>query len=170
MYTKSCTLSLMRQHRYTIHLKWAGNLGLGTQSYKAYSRDFEVRAPGKPVFQGSADPAFRGSPEKYNPEEMLVAALSSCHKLWYLHLCAEAGITVTAYEDDASGLMAETKDGGGHFEWVRLRPKVSILESSALAQAQALHDRAHGLCFIANSCNFPVHCEPVILLADEQGS
>lgn len=160
----------MKAHHYSIHLKWTGNLGAGTQSYKSYSRDFEVRAPGKPVFRGSADSAFRGNPEKYNPEEMLVAALSSCHKLWYLHLCAEAGITVTAYEDDATGLMAETKDGGGHFQWVRLQPKVSILESTAFAQAQALHARAHSLCFIANSCNFPVHCEPIILLADEQGS
>ncbi|MEQ8704852.1 MAG: OsmC family protein [Phaeodactylibacter sp.] len=152
----------MKKHQYHLHLQWTGNTGTGTSSYTTYSRDYEIKAQGKPVLYGSADPAFRGNPERYNPEEMLVASLSACHKLWYLHLCAEAGITVVAYEDEPSGQMLQTPDGGGHFEWVELRPLVTILETAKQEQAEALHERAHQLCFIANSCNFKVSCKAKI--------
>lgn len=148
----------MKKHLYQLHLRWTGNTGTGTSSYSAYSRDYDITANGKPVLYGSADPAFRGSPERYNPEEMLVAALSACHKLWYLHLCAEAGITVVDYEDEPAGQMVQTPDGGGHFEWVELCPRVTILEPEKQLQADQLHKRAHQLCFIANSCNFQVRC------------
>jgi organic hydroperoxide reductase OsmC/OhrA len=154
----------MKKHHYQLHLQWTGNTGSGTRSYTAYSRDYEISAPGKPTLYGSADPAFRGNPERYNPEEMLVASLSACHKLWYLHLCAEAGITVVAYEDEPSGQMLQTPDGGGHFEWVELRPFVTIVETAKQEQAEALHKRAHQLCFIANSCNFKVSCKAKILV------
>ena len=148
----------MKTHQYHLHLQWTGNTGTGTRSYTAYSRDYEIKAPGKPTLYGSADPAFRGNSVRYNPEEMLVASLSACHKLWYLHLCAEAGITVVAYEDEPIGQMLQTPDGGGHFEWVELRPLVTILETAKQEQAETLHERAHQLCFIANSCNFQVRC------------
>lgn len=148
----------MEKHQYHLHLRWTGNTGSGTSSYTAYSRDYEITAQGKPALYGSADPAFRGNSKRYNPEEMLVASLSACHKLWYLHLCAEAGITVMAYEDEPEGQMVQTPDGGGHFEWVELRPRVAILEPEKQPQANQLHERAHELCFIANSCNFPVRC------------
>ena len=155
----------MKKHQYNLHLKWTGNKGTGTSSYTAYSRDHEISIPGKPVLLGSSDPSFRGNPERYNPEELLVASLSACHKLWYLHLCAEAGITVMSYEDDAHGQMAQTADGGGYFEWVELRPQVSILEEDRYEDALWLHERAHKLCFIANSCNFPVNCTAKIDVA-----
>lgn len=149
----------MKKHQYDIHLKWTGNTGHGTASYTAYGRDYEIQAPGKPVLLGSADPAFLGDPARYNPEELLVAALSACHKLWYLHLCSEAGITVTAYTDEARGQMAETAQGG-QFEWVELRPQVTIREADKRELAQALHQQAHEHCFIANSCNFEVRAIP----------
>src|SRR4051812_36775034 len=115
-----------KTHRYTTHLRWTGNLGQGTATYRGYERAHELSAPGKPVLPGSSDPAFLGDPSRYNPEELLVASLSSCHMLWYLHLCSEAGVVVSAYQDQASGELVETGDGGGKFVEVVLRPAVSL--------------------------------------------
>jgi organic hydroperoxide reductase OsmC/OhrA len=118
-----------------------------------------VSATGKHPLEGSADKPFRGDPSRWNPEELLVASLSSCHMLWYLHLCSDAGVVVTGYVDDASGTMAETEDGGGRFTEVVLRPRVTIADGSDRELAASLHEKAHHLCFIANSVNFPVRCE-----------
>jgi organic hydroperoxide reductase OsmC/OhrA len=148
------------QHRYAVQVTWTGNLGQGTSSYRAYSRNHEISAAGKPTLPGSSDPAFRGDPARYNPEELLVSSLSTCHMLWYLHLCAEARILVLQYLDEASGVMAETSDGGGRFIDVVLKPRVVIAPGGDLERAERLHARAHHLCFIANSVNFPVRCEP----------
>jgi organic hydroperoxide reductase OsmC/OhrA len=149
-----------KQKVYTVQITWTGNRGSGTSSYRAYSRSHEIHADGKPVIAGSSDPVFRGDPTRYNPEEMLVAALSACHMLWYLHLCADAGIIVEAYTDEPIGTMIETEDGGGHFTGVTLRPRVTVQSGADLERAAELHDQAHHLCFIANSVNFPVRCEP----------
>ena len=143
-----------REHRYSVNVAWTGNTGKGTSDYRSYTRDHEIRVPGKPPIHGSSDPIFRGDPVRYNPEELLVAALSSCHMLWYLHLCADAGIVVVSYEDRAEGTMEESGEGAGRFVRVMLRPDVRVTES--VEQAEALHQRAHELCFIANSVNFPV--------------
>lgn len=152
----------MKEHNYNATIRWTGNLGTGTSSYRAYSRNHEIEFPGKAVLPGSSDPAFRGDPTRYNPEEMLVASLSTCHLLWYLHLCAENNIVLTDYQDAAIGVMAESPDGSGRFLSVTLRPRAVITTESDPATARELHHRAHQLCFIANSVNFPVHCEPVI--------
>lgn len=151
-----------RSHAYPIHLTWTGNLGSGTSDYRAYSRDHEITAAGKPLLPGSSDPAFRGDPSRYNPEELLVASLSACHMLWYLHLCAEAGIVVSEYTDEARGTMLESPAGGGAFSDVVLRPMVTIQAGADAKLAEALHERAHELCFIARSVNFPVRCEPQV--------
>ena len=151
-----------KEHGYAVQIEWTGNLGQGTNSYRAYERSYEVTTEGKPAISGSSDPAFRGDPERYNPEEFLVASLSACHMLWYLHLCSDAKIIVTAYIDNASGIMAETPNGGGHFTEVVLKPVVTIQSESNVARAEQLHEKAHELCFIANSVNFPVRCEPSI--------
>jgi organic hydroperoxide reductase OsmC/OhrA len=153
----------MKQHHYAIELQWTGNQGTGTSDYRAYSRNHVLRGEGKPEIPGSSDPTFRGDRSRYNPEEMLVAALSSCHMLWYLHLCAEAGVVVESYEDSAQGTMVETADGGGKFSEVVLRPRVTLRAGSNAEKAAALHERAHHLCFIANSVNFPVQCEAEVV-------
>jgi organic hydroperoxide reductase OsmC/OhrA len=150
-----------RTHRYQTRTVWTGNTGTGTSGYRAYERAHEISAAGKPVIAGSSDPNFRGDAARYNPEELLVASLSACHMLWYLHLCAENNIVVTAYVDDAHGTMVETADGGGHFTEVTLRPVVTLAAGDA-DLAMRLHYRAHELCFIANSVNFPVRCEATI--------
>ncbi|HEY2512360.1 MAG TPA: OsmC family protein [Polyangiaceae bacterium] len=147
-------------HSYAARVVWTGNLGPGTSSYRAYSRDHEVRLPGKPPIAGSSDPAFRGDPARSNPEELLVASLSACHMLWFLHLCAEAGVVVTGYEDPATGSMEEDADGGGRFVEVVLRPQVTLADDAQRGAVAGLHERAHSLCFIARSVNFPVRCEP----------
>lgn len=149
-----------RQHHYPIQMKWTGNTGTGTGEYRSYERAHEYSVPGKPVIPGSSDPAFRGDKTRYNPEELLVMSLSSCHMLWFLHLAAEAGVVVTAYEDEASGTMVETAETGGHFTEVVLRPRVTFGADTDPSRAAALHERAHHLCFIANSVKFPVRCEP----------
>jgi organic hydroperoxide reductase OsmC/OhrA len=152
-----------RRHRYGVHIAWIGDLGSGTSSYAAYSRNHEVRAPGKPTIPGSSDPSFRGDAARWNPEELLVASLSACHKLWYLHLCADAGVVVTAYQDLAEGVMVEEAGGEGQFEQVVLRPRVTISPASDAALAKRLHEMAHEKCFIARSMAFAVTHEPVIV-------
>nr|WP_240947785.1 OsmC family protein [Planosporangium mesophilum] len=140
---------------------WTGDRGTGTSSYRAYGRAHEVTAPGLPPLPGSSDPTFRGEPDRWNPEQLLVAALSQCHMLAYLHLCAVAGVVVTGYSDTPRGVMAETADGGGHFTEVVLRPRVTVESADMVERATALHEDAHQVCFIANSVNFPVRHEPV---------
>ncbi len=151
---------MSREHSYSVSVRWTGNTGAGTSGFRNYKRDHEISAPGKPPIPASSDPAFRGDKARYNPEELLVASLSACHMLWYLHLCADVGIVVSEYHDDASGAMAETKDGGGHFTQVTLRPVVKVAGQVDPELARRLHEQAHHLCFIANSVNFPVLCEP----------
>ena len=152
----------MKQHTYKVQVDWTGNDGDGTKTYKSYRRDHTIDAEGKPPIPGSSDPSFRGDASRYNPEELLVASLSSCHMLWYLHLCAVNHLTVIEYRDAASGVMSENEDGSGEFVRVVLRPKVKIAAEDSRARAIELHHEAHKLCFIARSVNFPVEIEPEI--------
>ena len=150
-------------HRYEIEVRWTGNLGAGTADYRAYSRDHEIGARGKAgAIACSSDPAFRGDAARYNPEELLVASLSTCHMLWVLHLCADAGIVVTAYCDHATGTMIEEPDGSGRFAEVTLNPRMTITEPGRVDDAIALHERAHRMCFVANSVRFPVRHRPEV--------
>lgn len=147
---------MSKLHQYTVGMTWTGNDGSGTQSYRGYRRDHEIAAAGKPPIPASSDPSFRGDPARYNPEELLVASLSSCHMLWYLHLCSVNGIVVLDYRDEAAGTMQEEDDGAGAFVRVVLKPRVSIAKGGDRGKALALHEEAHHLCFIARSVRFPV--------------
>ncbi|HEX5387896.1 MAG TPA: OsmC family protein [Gemmatimonadales bacterium] len=150
-----------RAHHFAVAVRWTGNRGAGTADYRAFDRTHEITAEGRPPIPASSDPIFRGDRARYNPELLLVASLSSCHMLWYLHLAADAGVVVTAYEDAAHGTMAEAPDGGGRFTEVVLHPAVTLAPGADAERAHALHQRAHSLCFIARSVNFPVRCEPL---------
>jgi organic hydroperoxide reductase OsmC/OhrA len=150
---------LKKTHNYAISTVWTGNTGDGTSTHEGYARDHIVQAEGKPSIKGSSDPAFRGDATRYNPEELLVASLSACHMLWYLHLCSVNGINVQEYKDSAIGRMEEDADGSGRFVEVVLRPNIWITPESDPDKANALHEEAHRLCFIANSVNFPVRIE-----------
>ncbi len=152
----------MKQHSYKLQVVWTGNNGEGTKTYRGYRRDHTISVVGKPEIVGSSDPAFRGDPSRYNPEELLVAALSSCHMLSYLHLCAVNHVAVEEYQDSPVGVMEEMPDGSGHFVSVTLRPVVKISAGDS-AKALELHHDAHTLCFIANSVNFQVGCEAKIV-------
>jgi organic hydroperoxide reductase OsmC/OhrA len=154
-------------HSYTLRVTWTGNTGAGTSDYRGYERAHEIAAPGKSVILGSSDPSFRGDAARYNPEEMLVASLSTCHMLWYLHLASNVGIVVTGYTDDPVGTMREATDGSGAFTEVVLRPTVTVRAGANPNVAGELHHRAHAMCFIANSVNFPVQCEPRLEIAKE---
>jgi organic hydroperoxide reductase OsmC/OhrA len=155
-------MGAVRQHSYGVSVTWTGNQGTGTSGYRDYSRDHEVFADGPAAIAGSSDPAFRGDRTRWNPELELTAALSQCHMLWYLHLCAEAGVIVLSYSDNAVGTMEETANGSGRFTEVVLRPQVQIARAGMLEAAYRLHTQAHEKCFIANSVNFPVRHEPAI--------
>jgi len=155
---------MTKTHTYQLSLEWTGNAGTGTSQYRGYQRDHVVRAPGKPELLGSSDAAFRGDRERWNPEELLVAALSACHQLVYLHQAALAGVVVTAYTDDAVGEMVEDDHDSGQFRSVLLRPTVTVTADSMVDAAQQLHATAHDKCFIANSVNFPVHHEAVVVV------
>ena len=155
-----------KEHSYCINLQWTGNLGEGTTNYRAYERTYQIEVSGKPVILGSSDPVFRGDATKYNPEELLVAAISSCHLLWYLHLCADAGIVVIDYSDSPIGKMNETQNGSGRFTEVILKPEVTITTESSLERATQIHHKVHKFCFIANSVNFPIYCQPSIKCRD----
>lgn len=153
---------MSKHHNYETTVRWTGNKGTGTSAYRAYGRDHEISAAGKPVIHASADAAFLGDATRYNPEDLLVASLSTCHMLWYLHLCAVDKVVVLDYEDHATGTMEESADGGGRFIEVTLRPRITVSKDSDLAKAKSLHHDAHEKCYVANSVNFPVGCEPVI--------
>jgi organic hydroperoxide reductase OsmC/OhrA len=154
---------MAREHHYRIDTEWTGNLGTGTSGYRTYGRDHQLSGDGKGApISGSADPAFRGDPSRYNPEELLVAAISACHMLSFLHLCADHGIVVTAYRDEAEGTMAQHEDGSGEFTRVVLNPRVTITDRSHVEETQALHQKAHELCFIARSVSFPVEHRAVV--------
>jgi organic hydroperoxide reductase OsmC/OhrA len=152
---------LAKTHHYGVRVTWTGNRGVGTRGYRDYGREHEIAAAGKPMILGSSDPGFRGDAERWNPEELLVASLSTCHKLWYLHMCSTNGVVVQRYEDDAEGVMAEDEGGGGRFASVVLRPRIGLAPGADRAKAEALHHEAHNKCFISNSVNFPVLIEPV---------
>jgi organic hydroperoxide reductase OsmC/OhrA len=151
-----------RTHTYEVAVEWTGNTGTGTSGYRDYERSHVVRAEGRPAIDGSADRVFRGSAERWNPEQLLVAALSQCHLLSYLHVAADSGVVVVAYADEAVGTMAEDGKGGGAFTEVVLRPRVTVADAAMADRAHAAHERAHELCFIASSVNFPVRHEPRI--------
>lgn len=154
-----------RTHDYALTVCWTGDRGTGTSDIRGYGRDHEVSAAGKPTLLGSADRAFRGDPDRWNPEELLLAALSQCHLLAYLSVAALDGVVVTGYSDEAVGQLVETAGNSGHFAWAELRPRVTVADAAMAERAQELHHEAHRQCFIANSVNFEVRNVPSVVVA-----
>lgn len=151
----------MKNHRYEIKVEWTGNQGIGTLDYKSYTRNYEIIANGKyDGIQGSSDPSFLGDKTRYNPEDLFLSSISSCHMLWYLHLCSVHKIIVTEYIDNATGIMEETENGSGCFTQVTLHPTVKITDENMVEKANQLHKEANRMCFIANSCNFKIGHKP----------
>ena len=148
---------MSKQHPYTSTIVWTGDRGQGTADYRGYDRTWEVRTPGKPVMVCSNDPLLGGDPSRPNPEELLLASLSACHMLWYLHLACEAGIVVLSYEDAPLGIGETSANGAGRFVGATLRPAIRVRCGADLARADAIHPQVHQYCFIARSVNFPVH-------------
>ncbi|WP_028267477.1 OsmC family protein [Arthrobacter sp. MA-N2] len=148
------------EHRYSLTVRWTGNLGSGTSSYRGYARDHDIEIPGVPVLKGSSDPAFHGDKSRYNPEQLLLAALSQCHMLSFLHVAVKHGVVVTDYVDQAEGMMRLNRDGSGQFESVTLKPHVTVADPAHVSLVAELHREANRLCFIARSVNFPVLHEP----------
>src|ERR1700754_5211745 len=155
----------MKNHHYQTNVTWTGNTGEGTKDYRAYERSHDINIDGKHPILGSSDPSFRGDKSRYSPEDLLVASVSSCHMLWYLHLCTTAGIIVTAYEDKAEGVMMENSNGSVCFTLILLRPVITLTDESLIDKANELHKEATKVCFIANSCNFPILHEPLYKIA-----
>lgn len=151
---------MKKSHDYQTTLVWTGNRGEGTANYRAYDRDHILKVKHKPDILVSSDPAFRGDPSRYNPEELFLGSISSCHMLWYLHLCSENGVIVVHYEDAAKGVMEEAANGSGRFTSVTLFPVVTVAEASMIELANRLHYEANKMCFIANSLNVKVRHEP----------
>lgn len=151
---------MAKEHQYQATLTWAGNKGSGTMDYRSYDRSYIVSIDNKPDILGSSESAFLGDKTKHNPEDLLLASISSCHMLWYLHLCSQNEIIVMDYKDMPVGNMVENADGSGRFTEVVLNPVVVITDESKIETANALHDQAHNMCFIANSCNFPISHRP----------
>ncbi|WP_292834091.1 OsmC family protein [Microbacterium sp.] len=156
---------MIGQHSYRMRSRWDGNRGTGTSGYRDYDRSVTLEIEGKPDLQASADHPFRGDASKWNPEDLLLAALSECHLLSYLHACVESGVVVLEYRDEATGTMRLDGRGGGAFTDVLLRPAVVVAEASMIAPAQAAHAQAREWCFIANSVNFPVRHEATVIAA-----
>ncbi|TLP81330.1 OsmC family protein [Maribacter sp. ACAM166] len=151
----------MKNHTYKINVEWTGNEGNGTRDYKSYNRNHKIIANGKyDAIHGSSDPNFLGDKTRYNPEDLFLSSISSCHMLWYLHLCSVHKIIVTDYIDTATGIMEETDNGSGRFTQVTLNPKIKITDISMIAKANELHEEANNMCFIANSCNFKIEHNP----------
>lgn len=157
------------EHRYQLALRWTGNQGQGTVDYRSYARRFELTGNGKPALVGSADPAFRGDADRYNPEEMLIGALSACHLLSYLHVCAKASVCVLHYQDNPEGVLTVERGGIGRMREVTLHPKVTVRDPATIETAMGLHAEAHRECFIANSVNFEVRYEPAVVAHRDPG-
>jgi organic hydroperoxide reductase OsmC/OhrA len=155
----------LSEHRYALTVQWTGNLGGGTSSYRGYSRDHDILIPGLPVLKGSADPTFHGDRGRYNPEQLLLAALAQCHMLSFLHVAVKHGVVVADYRDEATGLLKLNRDGSGQFERVTLRPQVTVADEQHVALAAQLHHEANQVCFIARSVNFPVEHVPTTVAA-----
>jgi organic hydroperoxide reductase OsmC/OhrA len=153
----------VKTHTYRARVHWTPSDGEGTKAYSSYTRDHTIVVEGKPEIGASSDPVFRGNARRYNPEELLIASLASCHMLWYLHLCAVNGVAVVHYRDDAVGVMEENADGSGQFVVAELRPSVRLADGSDRSKALALHAEAHRRCFIARSVNFQVTVKAEIL-------
>jgi organic hydroperoxide reductase OsmC/OhrA len=146
----------MTDHNYAIELVWTGDTGQGTKNLRSYSREHDIAGDGLPTIAGSSDPAFRGDPSRWNPEQLYVASIAQCHMLWYLSLAAKSGVTVVGYEDHPTGLMIEEANGAGQFDNVTLHPTVTITPDSDAQVAQELHDRVADYCFIARSVQTPI--------------
>lgn len=153
-----------KEHHYTLTVEWTGNKGQGTSAYTAYERSHTIKSMNKVFIEASSDPSFRGDKTRYNPEELFLSSLSSCHMLWYLHLCSEAGVVVTDYVDNPNATLIESAEGAGHFNSVVLYPHVTVEHESMVKKAMDLHHEANKKCFIANSCNFQVKHDPKITL------
>jgi organic hydroperoxide reductase OsmC/OhrA len=151
----------MNVHRYRVELSWSASGSVGTRDYRSYGRDHTLGVEGKPPILASSDPHFRGTASRYNPEELFVASLSSCHMLWYLHLCSTRSIVVMEYRDSAVGEMQMHADGSGEFTKVTLHPEVTMAAGDSNA-ALSLHEQAHHMCFVARSVNCAVLVEPVL--------
>jgi len=160
---------MIGEHHYALRSTWTGNRGTGTSGYRDYDRAVTLSVTGKPDIAASSDKPFRGDRAKWNPEDLLLAALSECHLLSYLHACVQAGVVVVSYTDDATGTMVEDGAGGGAFREVVLHPVVEVAEESMVDAATAAHAQAHDWCFIANSVNFPVRHEPTVSAARAAG-
>ncbi|MCT2087617.1 OsmC family protein [Microbacterium enclense] len=156
---------MIGQHQYRLQATWTGDRGTGTSGYRDYDRSVSLVVDGKPLFEASADTPFRGDPAKWNPEELLLAALSECHLLSYLYACVKTDVVVVSYRDEASGTLVEDGKGGGAFTDVLLRPRVVVADPAMVEAAIAAHRQAREWCFIANSVNFPVRHEPVVTAA-----
>ncbi len=152
----------MSEHSYDVTITWTGNRGEGTTGVRDYDRDHTIAAVGPPAIDGTADPGFLGDPERWNPEQLFTVSISQCHMLWYLGLCARAGVVVHEYTDEAEGTMVTAPDGSGHFTEVILRPRIVVGAADQVERATSLHQKAHEKCFIAQSVNFEVKVEPEI--------
>lgn len=155
------------EHHYELTSTWTGNRGTGTSGYREYARDVTIRVDGKPDLLASSDKPFRGDPTRWNPEDLLLASLSECHLLSYLHACVTAGVVVVSYSDRATGVMREDGKGGGAFAEVVLHPQVVVADAAMIAAAEEAHAQANAWCFIANSVNFPVHHLATVTAASE---
>jgi len=153
---------MTKEHLYKLTTTWTGNTGDGTSNYRSYERSLTISTANKVDILATSDTAFNSDKTKHNPEELLLASISSCHLLWYLHLCSETGVTVVNYSDEAIGKMKEIAGGGGHFTEVILHPYVIVSDDSMIKKAKDLHHQANKLCYIANSCNFPILHKPII--------
>ena len=154
---------MAKQHDYTARIVWTGDKGEGTSHYRAYERTWNIETVGKPVVKCSNDPLLGGDPTLHNPEDLLIASLSACHMLWYLHLASDAGIVVRSYQDDPVAIGETEPNGASRFLSATLKPRIEVDAGADLALAEEIHHRIHKTCFIARSVNFPVTYEPVFV-------
>lgn len=144
------------KHLFKAAINWTSKQNPPDSTKRFYSKSHQIKIEGKPVLEVSAAKAFKGDPELYNPEDLLLSSLVSCHMMSYLYVCSQNGIEVLEYSDNAEATLEVSPNGSGRFVAAKLYPKVKILNPEQIQLALDLHQKANELCFIANSCNFPV--------------
>lgn len=151
------------KHIFKVALSWFSTEKVASPKSKVYSKSHHISIEGKSDLAISAAKAFKGDPSLYNPEDLLLSSLVSCHMMSYLYLCDQNNIEVISYTDHAEAILEVNSDASGRFVEVILKPAVVILNPEQIALALDLHKKANQLCFIANSCNFPVMHMPTCL-------
>ncbi|MHC5202267.1 OsmC family protein [Myroides sp. LJL119] len=150
------------KYEFYANLSWPISHDTGSEKGKQIKNHL-IEISGKSDLQISAAKEFKGDPFLHNPEDLLLSSLMSCHMMSYLYACKQNNLVIDSYQDSGKATLELHLDGSGKIIQVDLYPRVVVQRSNEIDLAQELHKTASKLCFIGNSCNFPIYCHPTVV-------